>query len=737
MPTIQLVGREANDPAPDLMLFATDAQLRPFFASRADDEGRFDLPEEVLAKAALIAIDTADDKGAHLSRTRSVLYRPDQLRAILKAGDVIELARSRWTAFLPLFRRCVTGRVRRCSWWPWWQQLVALPRIPDRVRFSTTPVEPVATRAALATSAVPTRSATAARLTSSLRATALASSSLSLGFRCAAVCEGIVEVYQRLCCWEPIVIFDPRIPEIIDILDDLPQPIPDPFPNPPGPPPFESIPVFAGGTIRTAALNARHDAATLRSLAPAEQAAFIEARPYLRHLLSCGTATKVGQGFLQPGGTFQVCWSQFPFLTRANCHFEVAYVVKQLINGVTVTIYDGRAAGQWFALEEEPTLTSYHPQAVGCREGEDPRVEGAAIYLDAIGGADAYRLKTPAAAAWDRVAAPDYNDGLCDPVAAPADAEGALLNRNWGGTLNLRWWFTEPCRAAGAMFYRASIVPADATGAPQAGGTRHFLAPPGGAWQKLVFSGGGFDLVSVPLGVPPVGGEGDLYRIPYDADLPATEEWRDGQFHAVLPTNAYAEGRWLLTLEVFDAAGNRLRPAGGSGPGNDAPFVFKRWEAPGTPDVFTDVPFAGLTHMFWWDNRAGTGDILGLRVNGAATTGECQFLSGLGMAQLAVDFIAHHPVAAFQLSHGLTWYRGINGTSGAIPVLAPFTNEGTPPATAATSVPVSFASMLGPHTKCSFALHLTMGLKTFDGNASVFPNTVREVAAFALEATGP
>ena len=162
--------------------------------------------------------------------------------------------------------------------------------------------------------------------------------------------------------------------------------------------------------------------------------------------------------------------------------------------------------------------------------------------------------------------------------------------------------------------------------------------------------------------------------------------------------------------------------------------LFKRWEAPGTPDVFLDVPHAGLTHMLWWDNRPGTGDILGVK-GGLSTIGACQFLSGPGTTSLQVDFIAHHPVSMFQLNHGLTWYRGINGGSGPIPVAAPFDNEGTPPATGASSNGVSFASLLGPETSCSFAMHLNMALKTWNGFGQIYPGSVREVAAFAITAT--
>lgn len=718
MARLLLVGREANEPAPALSIYALDGELNPIAVATVGNDGVFTLSEDSVQKAALIGIGARQEARQPPKRSELVLYRPEQYRAMLKDGDIIALPRERWTVLLPRFWRCVSGHVRRCSWLPW---------LVEARNISTVSLAAKAARSATLSDAA------ASIATNAVQAAALR----PLPFppiRCGTVCEGLVEVYQRVCCWWPLVILDPRIPEIIDILEKLPplERVPRFPPNPPDPPPFDNLALFKEGALDEAVLNAPRDLAALRSLGHAEQVAYIEARPYLRHLLRCGTSSKVAQGFIQPDGSFHVCWQTFPILLRPNCHIEVAYVVNQAINGQTVTIYNGLAANQWYHLGDTPTLTSFNPRAVGCRDGGEPGIEGAAIYLDAIGSTDAFNLKTPTETGWDRVAAPAYNDGLGFPAATALAAKGNLLNRNWGGTLNLRWWFTEPCRAAGAKYYRASVIAADASGDPLAGATRHFLTPPGGAWQKLVVTGSGLDLVSVPLGVPPVGGEANLYIIPYDADLPANEEWRDAQFHAQLPTPNHAEGRYLLTLEVFNAAGQRLRPTGATGPGVNAPFRFMRWVSPGSPDVFANVPFAGLTAMLWWDNRAGTGDIIGLRKDGLQTSGECQFLSGTAASTLAVDFIAHHPVEMFHLSHGITWYRGINGTSGSIPVAHPFDNEGTPPATPATSNPATFGSLLGPHTRCSFAIHLNMALKTFDGSSSLYPNAVREVAAFAI-----
>jgi hypothetical protein len=758
MPSITLVGREPNEAVPALAVYATDAELRPIASDRVDERGAYMLPEDAVEKAAYIVVAPFQEKPDKLDRAAAVLYRPDQYREVLKtSNETIELARPRWLTLFPLFPRCVIGRVRRCPWHPWWDYSI---RLAQSVKLAPAPERAIdlGFKAALQLSPTPVRPPEASVEGARQNVIAFHPSYVIpdartlVPFRCASVCSGSVEVYQRVCCRWPIVVFDPRIPEIIRRLEEAAvviQPIPRirVNPNPPDPPPFETLHLFKGGALDEAALNAPQDLLALRSLPATEQAAYIEARPYLRHLTFCGTAARVGQGVIGPDGAFQVCWPQYPTLLLPNCHFELAYVVKQVINGVTVTIYDGLAANQWYGLGETPTLTSYHPEAVACG-GRGVTPGGAAIFLEDIGDAHAYRLKTPAARGWDRVAPSTeptaFNDGLADPESDAEAARGRLRNRNWGGTLKLRWWFTEPCLAAGVRYYRASVVRADASGAPVAGEPRIFLSPRDGRWKRLRDAGTRTE--DVPLGVPPRGVEANLFVIPYDvASLPGetfapgeAPEWASDQYHAELDTTDKREGRWLLTLEVFDESGNKLTPQGtaadqGLPASAERPFLYKRWNKPPPAlDEFVDVPFAGLTHLLWWDNRPGTAEILGLERNGDPTVGECQFLTGPASTRLGVRFIAHHPVEMFQLRHGLQAFRGISGTPIDVGVNAENRNEGAPPSTAATSLAVPFSTLLGTHEACSFALHLNMSLKTFNGSSDVGPNGLRDVAAFAL-----
>jgi hypothetical protein len=727
MPRIILNDRAPEDRAPELAVYLTDAALRPTAVIKVDENGSFDLGDGAFKEAHYVAIAPAAEKVETIGRDTAVLFRPDQFRELIRRNDVIELARARWER-LVILRRCVTGRVRACRWrWPL-LDLVARRTLQARTATTVEFAGQLAGGNAVATLARP------------------ALDQLTIfPIRCRPVCEGVVEVYLRRCCWTPILPFDPRIVDILKELERIPIPFPDPDPGPIGPDPLgpDPVPFLKGGVIDELALNAEQDLLALRSLPAVQQAAYVEARPYLRAFFHCGTPKLVGSGFVGPDGEFQVCWTSFPWLPPPHCRDEVAYVAKQLIDGVTVTIYDGRAAGQWFGLGEAPTLTSYHPHAVTCRGGDDPPVPGAVVFLELIGDTGSHDLASPAPDGWDRVGAPAFNSGLLFPASAAA-AKGQLKNCNLGGTLNLLYRFSEPLRGVGARYYRLTVQRADGNGDPVAG-TAQRLAPPAGRWRKFRFAGGSIQVINVPLAAGPVAsGETDLWTIPYDADLPPNEEWLANQYHGQFDTTGLANARHLLTVEVFDANGNRLRPAGAAGAGTDAPFAYHLWQKSGATDVFPNVPFAGLTHMLWWDNRTGTGDIEGVQVTGSpAPVGTCLFLTGPATAELSMRYRAYHPVEMFLQRHTLTAYRGLEGVvqapptivSGVLPVTDATANAGQPPAVAALSSGVSFAQMLGPHTKCSFAVNLTMSLKTTNGSGFLYQGRLRDTVAFALEIT--
>ena len=749
MAKIVLTGLAPDEQTQNLVVHLTDASLNPLKTLRVDDNGNVELHQDELKEIAYVAIASASEKPETLTRDTIVLLRARQVMNWLLKSDTIELARGRWERLFPI-RRCVSGRVRACRrFWPRLDTVNA--NLPARA------VLPEADNSAAVTSAAaPIRldsfNAGLATFNPGLASELIAPS------RCFPVCEGVVEVYLRRCCWRPFVVFDPRIDDIIRHLEAIPwPPIPTPDPGPLGPRPIgprpigprpgsgpDPAPILRGGDVDELTINARRDLLALRSLPAAERPAYIESRPYFRPLFSCGTPKLVGSGFLQPEGEFQVCWRWFPTFLPANCNEEVAYVVKQLINGVTVTIYDGRLAGRWYNLGDTPTLTTYDWRALACRGGDTPPVPGAAVFLELIGDTESNQLESPAPNGWDRVNTPAFNSGLLFQATAAA-AKGVLRNCNLGGTLNLLYRFSEPLRGVGAKYYRLTVQPADVNGNPT--GTAQRIGPPNSQWRKFRFSGGSIQVVAVPLAAGPVAsGETDLWTIPYDADLkgdPAvSEEWLANQFHGQIDTSQFSDGKYLLTVEVFNAAGQRLRPTGAGGAGTEAPFQYKLWQKSAGTDLFPSVAFAGLTHMLWWDNRFGVGDIEGVDVTDSPTpVGTCLFLRGPATAKLMIRHRAYHPEPMFFHNYSLTAFRGLEGAvnsppaivNGNLPVPDAAANAGKPPAAAALSTGTEFSALLGTHPRCSFAVNLTMSLKTTNGSGFLYQGNLRDTVAFALE----
>jgi hypothetical protein len=99
--------------------------------------------------------------------------------------------------------------------------------------------------------------------------------------------------------------------------------------------------------------------------------------------------------------------------------------------------------------------------------------------------------------------------------------------------------------------------------------------------------------------------------------------------------------------------GGALKPSGAPGgeAGTVAPFTFRRWNVPASTDP---LPFAALTHLFWWDNRAAVADIVDIRLNGSPRSDQCQFLEGDGGATVEIGYRAYHPHLARHRSCTIT-----------------------------------------------------------------------------------
>ena len=711
-PRVRYIEYDPDDKQPDLAVYALDRNQKVLKVSSVEKNGEFSLANNVVEKAHRIVIAPKVDDVTALDRKLLASYRADQFKAIVEGNGRFEIPKRKWYPWITL-RRCVSGSVSHCHWYPW-----LLSELVKPVGLSA--------RVASGISTIADNHLSLANVSDS----AIAYPSIQPSFRrhCHTVCDGVVEVYRRTCCCHPWVIYDPRLDGLIAELERLveivpPQPWP-PRPQP-DPVPFEQLPFLKGATLNESVLSAEQDLLAIRNLPAEAVPAYINARPYL--FCHCGTPKKVADGFIKPDGEFSICWREPRRFMLRNCHDEYAYVVKQSINGDTVTIYDGIAANKWFHSNADAKLESYHPRAQSCRHNDFPG-DGAFVLLQDIGDTGSFNLKTPDATGWDRVASPLYNDGLAFPAANAAAAKGRYLDRNWGGTLRLRYHFSEAMKDVGAKYYRVSVVAANSNGDPV--GDRTYLAP--GQWRYYEFVGGDVYSRKVALGPHNAGGQFNLYDIPYDAD----RDWHSGMYHALLNTNDFANGRFLLTVEVFDSAGQLLRPVGTANPGvsNEAAYTYRRWYQ--EVGATAEVPFAALTHMLWWDNRKAEAKIEDLRINGAANTAQCQFLVGNATTQFSVGYRAYHPEPMFMLNHRVWWRRGLGGPSGILTNPHPNPdNVGVPPAVPHQSGSNSFGDMLMGlgNPKCSFSVNLHTNVKTFNGSGTLNGLDDWDQAAFALE----
>jgi hypothetical protein len=748
---LELVGLGAAGERPNVMVQAVDAADTAFYTQQVGSDGLFSLPADVLKQASRVLLGAADDKG-NLRADTAIGFRAAEFTAQIQ-GSTLALAEGIWSRF-HLNWLCVSGRVQACRRRPWW--------FDSLITAATT----VSTAASARAAALVSTTAAALRVPAT---TALQRSVPSLNdlivwpYRCAPVCLGSVEVYRRSCCCWPIVFDDPRIDDLIRDLDiyveGLPK-LPRPKPGFPPPPPGDPLktPFFKGGAFNELAVNAGTDLQMLRSLPKEHVAPYINSRAYLVHrLCTCGAPAKIGSGTIQPDGSFNICWLEPLRLMLVNCYEQYAYVVKQTIGGSTTTIYDGLAAGAWFAAADQPVLTSYNSQAFTCDETGSGDGD-AHVFLDLIGDTESHELTTPPSTGWDRVALPDDGSGLLFPNIGPVNSH----LRNLGGAIELTFNFSLGMRhpSIDACYYRVSICKADADGNPT--GVRYYQHQ-GLAWQKVV----GADIVPESLGpVPPatVGGELNLYRIPY-----IDEGWVGSvRYHALIDTLsnvpdmnlntpaatdlASPAAHHLITLEVFNAAGQRLRPLGTAASGQpgievEKAFKYRRWFQPGgsVGDDTVEVPHAALTHLFCWDNRPPVADITRLVMNGSASDEECQFLQGPGSSTFAIEYSAYVPDQRFQYSHDIGWLRGLNATAanggvGTLPTPLSPGNAGKPPAAPVNSGSNTFEHMLTrldpPHPstvlpRCSFAVTLTTYAKTTNGEDLSYPQA-QESAAFAL-----
>jgi hypothetical protein len=581
---------------------------------------------------------------------------------------------------------------------------------------------------------------------------------LRFPLRCETLCDGVVEVYERECCCRWF-----RIPDLLDrlreILAVLPIPLPDPIPDPipgPDPAPFDPRSLRAAARDiqqRKAAFdlaatppeNLHQDFLALRAMPEDAAREYVLARPYLYPIFCHCSVRKVGETMIQPGGRFDLCYLRPPFhLAHEHCVTTYAYRVRQMINGAWHVVYDGLAAHQYFAAGSTADIHSYDPQARVCADGPgEPPPNGNLpfVMLEHVGSYGSFHFNFPVQTGVSQVGALDADDGTFTTSYAP--------DCPWGGGLGLRLWFSPELEPL-VKYYRLKVFALSDAGTPVGA---PIVLNDSVTWDKLVDIPG--DVVRAPelLGPATVGAESDLFKVPYWSS--PDHRYLSGQFHQGWNTaqSQFPDGKYMLVIEVFDAAGNRVKPNGASGPGTAQPFEFRRWMSA----VDTDpVPFADAAHVFWVDNTPVGGDIVDLRKNGVANTSQCQFMTGPAASTFAIGFRAYHLHGvehagngdgnSFMWHYGIGWQRGLNGNSGALGPAPSGGNNHTDVGEtggAVSSGSETFQTMLTDTTqvpsvvlsKCTFSVTLHVYAKHFTGSGRIQGYDYAETASFALEIT--
>src|SRR5678815_4696879 len=92
--------------------------------------------------------------------------------------------------------------------------------------------------------------------------------------------------------------------------------------------------------------------------------------------------------------------------------------------------------------------------------------------------------------------------------------------------------------------------------------------------------------------------------------------------------------------------GNRMTP-------NGTNFDFLRLLAEQGANSTSKVPFARLQHIFNVDNRPVYADIEDLRLNGVASSLECQFMSGTGSSTFLSLIHISEPTRLLSISYAV------------------------------------------------------------------------------------
>lgn len=694
---VHFAGLEHGADPPSIAVFSVDATGKALKRIGAVEGGKLEVAAD-WHDLGIVALGPNRDP-AEVPLECLVPFRIDTILEHWKEHGLI-LGPELWGKFFWEFV-CVSGTAHKCRPW-WWDRFPSIDlRRSIALLGSLGPVEPLPI----------------------------------FPYRCLPLCDGIVEVFVRECCcrrpiWPDLL---DRLREIIHVIP-LPNP---PIPWPPGPGPDPTPPLArrlviqrSAGPVPDSGPSERlyNVYRTLSTLSQVEAEAYVEKHPFLWGFLCTCTARKVGETPLQPGGRISLCFLRPRGLRPVGtvCHRSFAVRIRQLIQGQWVTVYDGPAAHDWFSEGEEIDVSTWNWRAQVCGSGPGTPPPGGAlpfVLLEYVTGTGSRHFNFPTQNGVSQVAPLAANSGLF--------GTGYASDCPWGGSLGLRLWFS-PGLEPIARYYRLTVAPVSDAGTVS--GPPTILDAPV-SWQRFVNVGGNWAVASELLSADPttVNGEVGLAKIPYWS---GGKYWLAGQYHQLWNTALFAHGKYLLSVEVFDAAGAQIKPNGATGPGTAAAFQFRRWT---DPLATGNVPFADLAHVLWTDNEPVHGKIEDIRRNGFQNTAECQFITGPADTLISIGFRAYHPrgvsdpTNTFLASYALTWARGLGGPTGTLETGT--SDVGEPPAPAHPSNAESVGTLLGAHPaqqRCTFATHLHVVAKHWNGGSRLQAYDYHETASFAL-----
>ncbi len=706
---VRLNGFKEGETKPAIALYSVDGSGRAEKKLAYLDGWTLNIPPVATKETTVVALGPDVSNPRELPPELLTQYRGEQVAEAVRSG-VWQVPQGIWPGW-QFFNVCVSGKAEKCSLILW----KALRYGPRNFR---PPIVP----------------------------------------RCAPLCNGIVEVYERICCcrwWiDPVdidslldrlkylVAVNPPFPPVgpgdpweMAALDDQVALMRATAATPMGPV-ATALPMAPEAPFGAPQFDARAEILRIQSMPPEQAQEYVRRTDYLLPYCCDCSLRKIGEAVLNPDGTFSFCYYRPPIPLRIGfpCTFSYMYKVKQWDGNAWVYVYNGVALGQAFPANKSAMLETFSGHA--CDPG--PVVDkGPYVMLENIGDTQSWHLVSQDQLGELQLGSVADNGGLVFPPAPMGSDLGSMLNCPWGSTLPFRLRFHPDITGpVGAMYYRISVVPTNDGMNPS--GPAVILKTPI-AWSYFQLVAGVWTVLTDPLGPNTVGGQQGLYLIP-----DSSKDWEWYQFHNYWDTTSAGNGRYFVVVEVFDAAGIRLKPAGAPGPGKPANFTFLKWEDATT---LNDVTQADLVHLFWVDNLRTYAHIDDLRMDGVPNMAECQYLTGTCADTFSIGYRAFHatrnsgtPPETFMLDYEIWYTRGF----GAVPppppgpewgdINAPVTLGGGLPA---TSIPRSFCDMLGimagQHKKCTFAVNIYVWAKHWNGGGRLSQYDSSDQASFSLE----